>query len=88
MIFLSARVARDEIRTGMDIGADDYLPKPFVMEELLRAVDTRLRRQAEAETAANRPLLAERGRMLLALPHELRTPLTGILGFSEMLKAT
>ncbi|WP_026452430.1 response regulator [Aequorivita capsosiphonis] len=41
-IFLSARTEHKEIRKGMDMGADDYLTKPFDEEELLSAVESRL----------------------------------------------
>ncbi|MEO9892331.1 response regulator [Aurantibacter sp.] len=41
-IFLSAKTERSEIRKGMDLGADDYLTKPFEEEELLSALESRL----------------------------------------------
>ena len=41
-IFLSAKTEHKEIRKGMDLGADDYLTKPFEEEELLSAVESRL----------------------------------------------
>jgi len=41
-IFLSAKTERSEIRMGMDLGADDYLTKPFEEEELLSAIESRL----------------------------------------------
>lgn len=41
-IFLSARTERKEVRKGMDLGADDYLTKPFEEEELISAVESRL----------------------------------------------
>lgn len=43
-IFISAKVDRRDLRTGMDLGADDYLTKPFSSEELLSAVRARLER--------------------------------------------
>ncbi|MBT8185337.1 MAG: response regulator [Eudoraea sp.] len=43
-IFLSAKTERSEIRMGMDLGADDYLTKPFEEEELLSAIESRLAR--------------------------------------------
>lgn len=41
-IFLSAKTEHKEIRKGMDMGADDYLTKPFEEDELLSAVESRL----------------------------------------------
>lgn len=41
-IFLSSMAARAEIRKGMNLGADDYLTKPFEEEELLDAIESRL----------------------------------------------
>ena len=41
-IFLSAKTERSEIRKGMNLGADDYLTKPFEEEELLSALESRL----------------------------------------------
>ncbi|WP_378182755.1 response regulator [Aquimarina sp. SS2-1] len=41
-IFLSAKTEHKEIRKGMDLGADDYLTKPFEEDELLSAIESRL----------------------------------------------
>tara|TARA_R100001369_G_scaffold92821_2_gene140176 strand:+ start:3331 stop:4383 length:1053 start_codon:yes stop_codon:yes gene_type:complete len=41
-IFLSAKTEHKEIRKGMNLGADDYLTKPFEEDELLSAVESRL----------------------------------------------
>jgi len=41
-IFLSAKTEHKDIRKGMDLGADDYLTKPFEEEELLSAIESRL----------------------------------------------
>ncbi|HEY9666933.1 MAG TPA: response regulator [Coleofasciculaceae cyanobacterium] len=43
-IFLSAKVAKDDVRLGMDLGADDYLTKPFTRQELFNAIAARLKR--------------------------------------------
>lgn len=43
-IFLTARTERNEVRKGMDSGADDYITKPFEGTELLTAVETRLKK--------------------------------------------
>ncbi len=49
-IFLSAMAERSEIRKGMDLGADDYIMKPFNGTELLNAIESRLRRSALLHT--------------------------------------
>ena len=46
-IFLTARTAKADVRTGMDLGADDYLTKPFTRSELLSAIKSRLEKQKE-----------------------------------------
>lgn len=43
-IFLSAKTEHKEIRKGMDLGADDYLTKPFDEEDLISAIESRLAR--------------------------------------------
>lgn len=43
-IFLSAKAEKSEIRKGMELGADDYLTKPFEDTELLSAIESRLRK--------------------------------------------
>ncbi|GAB3713595.1 response regulator [Spirosoma flavus] len=43
-IFLTAKTERTDFRKGMELGADDYLTKPFEESELLSAVETRLNR--------------------------------------------
>ena len=43
-IFLSAKTEKSEVRKGMNLGADDYITKPFDDTELLDAIDTRLHR--------------------------------------------
>ncbi|WP_414543024.1 EAL domain-containing protein [Nostoc sp. CCY0012] len=45
-IFLTAKSAKSDFRQGMDMGADDYLTKPFTRAELLSAIMNRLERQA------------------------------------------
>ncbi|HPF11267.1 MAG TPA: response regulator [Flavobacteriaceae bacterium] len=51
-IFLSAKTEHKEIRKGMDMGADDYITKPFEEEELLSAIESRL---AKAHLLAQMP---------------------------------
>lgn len=43
-IFLTARSERNELRKGMELGADDYITKPFEETELLHAIESRLKK--------------------------------------------
>jgi CRP/FNR family cyclic AMP-dependent transcriptional regulator len=43
-IFLTAKTERSDFRRGMELGADDYITKPFSGTELLNAVDSRLKK--------------------------------------------
>ena len=43
-IFLTAKTDRADMRKGMEMGADDYLTKPFQEVELLRAIEARLKK--------------------------------------------
>ena len=44
IIFLTARVQKEDVLEGFDKGADDYITKPFSMEELVKRVEAILRR--------------------------------------------
>ena len=41
-IFLSAKTERQDVRRGMNLGADDYITKPFSEDELVSAIESRL----------------------------------------------
>jgi len=51
-IFLTARGDKKDVRTGMNLGADDYLTKPASAEDVLAAIEARLDRHNEKEQAA------------------------------------
>lgn len=51
-IFLTAKGDKKDLRTGMNLGADDYLTKPASAEEVLAAINARLDRHSEKEQAA------------------------------------
>jgi DNA-binding LytR/AlgR family response regulator len=64
-IFLSARAEMRDLREGMNLGADDYLTKPFRRDELLNAIKTRLRKYETFQAArkGNSDELKKNGRM-------------------------
>jgi CheY-like chemotaxis protein len=55
-IFLTSRAEKQDLRQGMNLGADDYLTKPFTRRELLEAIRSRLARQAMTAQTYNREL--------------------------------
>lgn len=84
-VFLTAKSTKADLRQGMDLGADDYLTKPFTRQELLNAITSRFDKQGMIEQKTQEQLNALRTNITFALPHELRTPLNGIISFSQML---
>ncbi len=51
ILMLTARVEERDKLLGFDVGADDYLTKPFSMKELVARVSAQLRRSADAGTS-------------------------------------
>jgi DNA-binding NarL/FixJ family response regulator len=54
-IFLTAKGEKEDLRSGMNLGADDYLTKPVGNAELVRAIETRLRRSEQQANREFRP---------------------------------
>src|SRR5689334_11533817 len=54
-IFLTAKGEKDDLRSGMNLGADDYLTKPVANADLVRAIETRLRRSEQQGKREFRP---------------------------------
>ncbi|EOR95148.1 transcriptional regulator, Crp/Fnr family [Arcticibacter svalbardensis MN12-7] len=55
-IFLTAKAERIDMRKGMEMGADDYLTKPFDDVELLNAIESRLNKRDKQEAFYNKSL--------------------------------
>lgn len=75
------------MRHGMELGADDYLPKPFTIEGLYASVEIRLKKLSAVRQEAERKLADLRENISMMLPHELRTPLNSILAYGEILSS-
>lgn len=50
IIFLTAKDAQDDLLTGFSAGADDYIPKPFSIQEVIARVNAVLRRTSLSDT--------------------------------------
>ena len=81
-IFLTAKVEKENLRRGMNLGADDYLFKPFGIDELLDTVKARLKKKKLYEYKT----FELQDQISAKIPHELRTPLVPILGYAEMIE--
>lgn len=72
VIMLTARDSVIDKVSGLDMGADDYITKPFAIEELLARIRACLRKRAAAAAPAQSTVLS-RGRLSLdPLRHEVR----------------
>jgi CRP/FNR family transcriptional regulator, cyclic AMP receptor protein len=58
-IFLTAKAERSDLRKGMELGADDYITKPFTEFELLTAIESRLEKAAHHKHNASLPAIAD-----------------------------
>lgn len=54
IIFLTAKDTQDDLLTGFSAGADDYIPKPFSIQEVIARVNAVLRRFAAVDTSAQK----------------------------------
>jgi two-component system, sensor histidine kinase and response regulator len=84
-IFLTGNTDKQDFRVGMELGADDYLTKPFSKNELLAAINSRLEKQFAIRQESQKRLDDLRSSITLSLPHEMRSPVSNILGFSQLL---
>jgi two-component system, sensor histidine kinase and response regulator len=83
-IFLTAKAATDEIRQGMNLGADDYLTKPFSRQDLLTAIQTRLTKQNIYNQNTDTLLNDIGERFSYSISEKIFNPLDEILGASEI----
>lgn len=98
-IFLTASATYESIRRGMNWGADDYLTKPFRQVDLLHAIESRLRKQAERQQAIHLQLEALekvfqdehkqrllKSQLVAMFVHDFRNPLFAILSSAELME--
>ncbi|MGE0021066.1 MAG: response regulator [Draconibacterium sp.] len=85
-VFLTAVSDTDDVRKGMEMGADDYLIKPVSLNNLLGTVKSRLDKSAKLNEYLNKKIDRFKSTIIRVLPHEFLTPLNSIIGFSSIIK--
>ncbi len=91
-IFLTARTANQDRVAGIRNGADDYIAKPFVTDELIARIEAVLRRvkteqergREQAQRSAQEEMEKLRKEVLQNFNHELRTPLGNVMMSLDM----
>jgi signal transduction histidine kinase len=97
VIFLTARIAPEDIVKGFEIGAVDYITKPFNAAELTARVTTQLElalakrdlieknRLLDTRNSELADLIVSKDRFFSIMAHDLKNPFHGMLGYSELL---
>ena len=84
-IFITARTERTDHRTGMSLGADDYITKPFTRRELLNSVNKRLEKQQVIVRHVEEKYHQLQTSIARSLPANLLSPLSILIGSAELL---
>lgn len=88
-LFLTARTAQVDKLAGLQSGADDYITKPFDVNELLARINSVVRRYERGQQRGIQDSIADldklRTNISTNISHEMRTPLTVILSTLELI---
>lgn len=84
-VFLTALSDTAEITKGREIGADDYLVKPFDPRQLLALVKGKIQRSRNIKNSSQEKYDTFRKKIIHTLSHEFRTPLVAINTGTELL---
>ena len=90
IIFLTAKTEKDDIIAGLELGAVDYVTKPFNQKELITRVNTHLELQAAKKElrealAAKEEALATKDKLFSIIGHDLSDIFYGLQGFTQLL---
>lgn len=86
-LFLTALSIEAKRRLAMGLGADDYITKPFSLDDLSNAVRTRLEKHRRMINLARQKEAEIQDRVVASIPYEILTPLSLIMSHAETLSA-
>ncbi len=86
-IFLTAKSDYDDLREGMNFGADDYLVKPVKSSQLLEAINVRLQRKREVNQKLETQLSQIENGFKLITDQEFFASVYDIIGYLHLLKS-
>ncbi len=84
-IFMTGEASAPGMRHGMELGADDYLPKPFVPQQLFAAIDTRLAKHELMRGQAEEKFRELQKTLANSIPSELLAPMDNLLALTELI---
>ncbi len=90
IIFLTAKTEKDDVIAGLELGAVDYVTKPFNKKELIARVNTHLELQAAKQDlrealAVKEEAIATKDKLFSIIGHDLGNIFCGLQGFAELL---
>ena len=84
-IFLTAFTEKQNMRQGMEKGADDFLVKPYTREELLAAINAQWNKKEVVEQRIQSRVEEVGKNLNYALPHEFRTVINQVKGSAKIM---
>ncbi|MGQ4649909.1 response regulator [Lyngbya aestuarii] len=78
LIFLTAKTNKSDLRKAVELGADDYITKPFTVEELLKAISASLEKTAVIEQKSQQQLGQIVNKISFSLHQEFRSSINSI----------
>ncbi|NOZ46329.1 MAG: hybrid sensor histidine kinase/response regulator [Chlorobi bacterium] len=85
-IFITAKTLQEDIRNGMNRGADDYITKPFTAKQIIYSVKTRISKKEKQQEQYFKDINSFQKNISHAIPHELLTPLNSILNYAMLIQ--
>ncbi len=83
ILMLTAKQEISDKVKGLEIGADDYITKPFHLQELLARIKSRLKLTHEHHQTVSRERRKAQDQMVEGVEHEIRNPVVSIGGFAR-----